>query len=315
MPGFATHYLFGVNTIKKISNDMITNSIKEYPHAFGLGLQGPDLFFYYLPSYLRKSGNIGTLAHHKNYGLFLSYLLESRALFQEPSERDIAASYIEGFLGHYILDTICHPYIYAKSHYGTYAKAYFGHHVYLETDIDADLLAYYKNCSPTAFRQSSTVLLSRKECRVVASILHYAYRNAFPEYNFHSSSMYAAICALPLMTDALRDPYGKKKVLARSIERKALGYAVISPLIASDKYRFTVDPLNLKHHNWRNPWKNAQKSRQSFFELLDVADAQYRKVLNLTNKVFSVPLHTPIHGKYSRELLTLLGDKSYLSGL
>ena len=315
MPGFATHYLFGVNTIKKISNDMITNSIKEYPHTFGLGLQGPDLFFYFLPSYLKKSGNLGTLVHHKNNGLFLSYLLESRALFSDCHEQEIAAAYIEGFLGHYVLDTVCHPYIYAKSHYGTYKKDYFGHHVYLETDIDADLLAYYKGCSPTSFYQSRTIQLSNKECRVVAGILQYAYSQTYPEYRFHYTSMYAAVRSMPLMTAALRDPYGKKKAFARSIEAKAFGYAVISPLIASEKYRFTVDPLNLKHRRWHNPWNKERSSRQSFFELLDEASAQYLTILSLTNKVFSVPLHTPIHGQYSRALLGALGDKSYLSGM
>ena len=54
--------------------------------------------------------------------VFLTQLLKSKDMFLEETEQQIAISYICGFLGHYVLDTTCHPYIFAKSHYGTYDK-------------------------------------------------------------------------------------------------------------------------------------------------------------------------------------------------
>ena len=169
MPGFTTHYLFGLNSFRELEEPDLVSCIRKFPHAFCMGLQGPDIFFYYLPSYLRSSGNIGQLAHHKNTGVFLIQLLKSKDMFLEETEQQIAISYICGFLGHYVLDTTCHPYIFAKSHYGTYDKGYFGHHVYLETDIDAELLTYYKNCAPSEFNQSATLHISRKDRHNIAS--------------------------------------------------------------------------------------------------------------------------------------------------
>ena len=124
MPGFTTHYLFGLNSFRELEEPDLVSCIRKFPHAFCMGLQGPDIFFYYLPSYLRSSGNIGQLAHHKNTGVFLIQLLKSKDMFLKETEQQIAISYICGFLGHYVLDTTCHPYIFAKSHYGTYDKGY-----------------------------------------------------------------------------------------------------------------------------------------------------------------------------------------------
>ena len=49
MPGFTTHYLFGVDAYKKINNPKLKQKIGDNHCAFALGLQGPDVFFYYLP--------------------------------------------------------------------------------------------------------------------------------------------------------------------------------------------------------------------------------------------------------------------------
>lgn len=192
MPGFTTHYLFGLNSFRELEEPDLVSCIRKFPHAFCMGLQGPDIFFYYLPSYLRSSGNIGQLAHHKNTGVFLTQLLKSKDLFLEETEQQIAISYICGFLGHYVLDTTCHPYIFAKSHYGTYDKGYFGHHVYLETDIDAELLTYYKNCAPSEFNQSATLHISRKERHIIASLLLKTYSS-----HIKSTALLTAPCRLP----------------------------------------------------------------------------------------------------------------------
>ena len=51
MPGFTTHYLFGLNTYKHLDDIEIKKHIHENHAAYSLGLQGPDVFFYFLPWY------------------------------------------------------------------------------------------------------------------------------------------------------------------------------------------------------------------------------------------------------------------------
>ena len=59
---------------------------------------------------------------------------------------------------------------------------------------------------------------------------------------------------MKLGTHLLNDPSGQKKVLSRLIEKIFLGRAFLSPMVASDYYRFIQDPMNLKHHTWIHPW-------------------------------------------------------------
>ena len=81
MPGFTTHYLFGVDACRRLTSTSMHNMIRRDHSAYALGLQGPDLFFYYLPSYLMHRKNIGDLAHRKDTGQFFGNLLQSRKLF------------------------------------------------------------------------------------------------------------------------------------------------------------------------------------------------------------------------------------------
>ena len=81
MPGFTTHYLFGVDACRRLTSTSMHNMIRRDHSAYALGLQGPDLFFYYLPSYLMHRKNIGDLAHRKDTGQFFANLLQSRKLF------------------------------------------------------------------------------------------------------------------------------------------------------------------------------------------------------------------------------------------
>ena len=321
MPGFATHYLFGVSTIQKQKQTPLFAHIKHHPTVYGLGLQGPDVFFYYVPDFLRPMNNPGAAAHRERTGHFLHYLLESRKLFTKPSDLEIATVYIQGFLGHYTLDTTCHPYIYGRTHYSPEDGSYYGRHVYLETDIDAFLLAQYKKMLPSDFYQARTIRLTDKECHVVAAILHYVYDLVFPDLHISYHHMRSAIRFMEFAVGALHDPTGKKKALVRLIEGKFPGYAYASPLIASDSLRFTRDPMNFSHRLWRNPWQKSDASRETFFDLLKKARMTYQKRLSLCERLFAydtLPEDRADQATYDMLLAELendLGNRSYSSGL
>ncbi len=63
MPGFTTHYLFGLHAYRKFAPSSLKQTIQKHHAAYSLGLQGPDLFFYFLPSYIIHKNNIGSVAH------------------------------------------------------------------------------------------------------------------------------------------------------------------------------------------------------------------------------------------------------------
>lgn len=315
MPGFTTHYLFGVDAYHLITSTLMQKRLKQNHSAFALGLQGPDLFFYYLPSYLMHRQNIGALAHVKDTGTFFSKLLESRKLFR-GKERSlaIADAYITGFLGHYTLDCAIHPYVYAFTGYTPDSPPsnleYFGQHAYFETEIDTELLCRKKQLLPSQFHQSATIRLTPRQHRVIIRMLVYAYRSTYPDIVASEILLGGAPLWMNLGTRLLHDPSGQKKVLTRLIEKILLGKAFLSPMLASDYYRFIEDPLNLSHRQWTHPWTK-ECSDASFVEL-------YQKALKLYHQRIEAYIHLLESGcteSALRSFLNEYGSRSFLSGL
>lgn len=315
MPGFTTHYLFGADLYQKLTSGKIRQNLKLNHAAFALGLQGPDLFFYYLPLYLIPQENLGALAHHKNTGAFFSNLLQSRNLFTgNKCALDIADAYITGFIGHYTLDCTIHPYVYAFTGYPAdnppSNTEYFGQHAYLETEIDKELLYQKKRLIPSRFRQSATIRLSHRQHKVIVQMLTYAYKNTYPDIHSGKLLISGAPICMRLGMRLLRDPSGQKKVLARSLERLFPGKAYLSPMIASDKYRFIEDPFNRRHRPWIHPWTK-ETSDASFHDLYQNAIKHYYSRIRDYYKL----RYTGFCGSSLQEFLQKYGNLSFLSGL
>lgn len=314
MPGFTTHYLFGVDAYKRIKLDSVRNNLTTHHSAFALGLQGPDLFFYYLPSYLFHRENLGALAHRQDTKRFFRNLMDSRLLFTGDSRKlAIADAYLTGFIGHYTLDCTAHPYVYAFTGYTPQNPPtnleYFGKHAYFETEIDNLLLYKKKHRRPSHFRQNTTILLSPAQKKVISKMLNYAYRNTYPGIFSHELMIGHATRWMKSGTTLLRDPSGRKKVLVRLIESRLLGRAFISPMVASDYYQFVKDPMNYEHKKWIHPWTGAS-SQESFMDLYQKAGRLYLERIS--------HYYQMVHDGFSEEGRTAFaeeyGNRSFQSG-
>lgn len=315
MPGFTTHYLFGQQTYQTIRNSSLKQTIQKNHTVFCLGLQGPDIFFYDLLSLVIPKKSPGSVAHTANTGTFLRHLLESPRIFPTDEERQIAHTYILGFIGHYLLDTACHPYIYARSRYGQKTKGYIGGHIRLETDIDTTLLWHYQNRLPSEFHQDESISLSKSQRMAVSTLLYYAFSKTYPGQSITRHRILQAIHAMQLATRLLYDPSGRKKIRIRQLEGIFPGYPVLSPLIPSDTLIFHKDPCNLARHAWTNPWDASHRSTESFLDLFEKSRKQYSRMLNDVAAFFSAD-HTPREEKDAiRKLLSSLGNLCYHSGL
>ncbi len=316
MPGFTTHYLFGTDAFHELKCAPLKRNLYYNRAAYALGLQGPDLFFYYLPSYAFLWGhNLGALAHAQRTGEFYQNLLESRYLFTSLADQRIAEAYLIGFLGHYTLDTVCHPFIYSRTHYRGKMKKYFARHAYLETEIDTDLLALKQNRKPSEFHQNHTIALSFQQRIVIARMLHFAYTRTYPEFRSRFITMLLGIFSLRLGLCMLRDKTGQKKVLARLAEKYTLGFAHFSPLIASDTLHFCADPFNMKHKKWSNPWDPSLKSDESFFDLYEKALVLYQKRIRMLYRYLRTPENSHLAEVRLREFQKEYGNLSFSSGL
>lgn len=314
MPGFTTHYLFGVETCHRLGASPLRRELMENHTAFGLGLQGPDIFFYDLPSYVIYKNNIGSAAHTTDTGKFLFFLLQSRFLFPKGKKRQIAESYIAGFIGHYLLDTTCHPYVYDRSKSCSDSATAFAPHVYLETDIDTAFLRHYKKMLPSEFYQERTIALSQTGHFVIAKILHYCYSNVYPNLHVSFQTTLRATYFMPLAAGLLHDNTGRKKALARKCEGLLLGHPYFSALIPSDFLQFSADPLNQAHRPWKNPWNENAVSTASFPALFSSASRRYAGYLKRLDELFSCK-NEAVLPILEGKLLADLGNKSYHSGM
>lgn len=329
MPGFITHLEFGEQSISFIESSDTRSLIGRHQTAFSLGLQGPDIFFYHLPAYLFYKKNIGNIMHQERVMLFFDYLFDARNTFEDAHSRRICDAYILGFIGHYSLDIVCHPYIYFKSnHFENLKKGKkydFGRHVSLETDIDHLVLNHYKHLLPSEFDYAAAVSPSANEKRVIAEMLHIAINKAYPEHKIRLHTVKQAIKSFIKLNRMMNDPKGVKKHRVRSIEQVLYKCAFISSMIPSDNIIKYTDPCNEKHAKWYNPWNSDVECSDSIYDLMNKAMPSYIERMDLYMKSCGntsfidsekdIVEETNQFLHYRNLLLVSLSDTSYVTGL
>lgn len=104
-----THYRFGV-MVREEASERIQKIIDENREMFDLGLQGPDLLFFYRPYRKNMVSNIGYAFHVERAKEFLLHIYDVRDL-----KNSALTSYLLGMCCHYMLDRELHPFIWEKA--------------------------------------------------------------------------------------------------------------------------------------------------------------------------------------------------------
>lgn len=103
MPAFYAHYRFGKQILPALPDD-VRQSIHRFRRLYDMGLQGPDFFFYHNPFFRTAARDLGDKFHSQTGQEFFT-----RVCAQADSEA--AKVYLYGLLGHYCLDSACHPFV------------------------------------------------------------------------------------------------------------------------------------------------------------------------------------------------------------
>ena len=129
MPSNYAHYRFGAQALPELPPE-VRRTVNRFRDLYDVGLHGPDLFFYYNPLVSTKTGALGSAYHRLSGGEFFGRC--ARRLRLEPSEA--GSAYLYGVLGHYCLDSLCHPQV--KLWHDTGRAG----HVEIEVELDRYLL-------------------------------------------------------------------------------------------------------------------------------------------------------------------------------
>lgn len=323
MPGFTTHYLFGVKAYNNLPNNYLKHVISKYRWLYQLGLQGPDIFFYNIPILRHRDyRNVGSYMHEQYVNLFFRNCLKDLSKIESRQQREEAVSYYAGFLCHYAADSICHPYVYGRIQFETDGNnsRFHGLHAELENDIDAYLLHRFKHKKPSEFNQAATICLNGQEMQFISRFLsrciNETYYQITESNNFQVTDgmVRRSIYAIRFGGRLLSDPAGHKQNALRFFETALRRNPVASKKLVTDAAPANVrGTLNLAHEAWSNPWDRTRISTASFPDL-------YRKTLKKCNLIYAglndlLTGDTPLRDRDWEPFLSGLGNDSYHSGL
>ena len=107
MPAVYAHYRFGAKVSRKLPEDL-RKIVTTYHPQFTIGLQGPDIFFFYRPYRKNRIARYGNHLHEIPAREFFEHGVRVvKGTGRESGEY----AYLLGFLCHFILDSECHPYV------------------------------------------------------------------------------------------------------------------------------------------------------------------------------------------------------------
>ena len=156
MPASYAHYRFGKQVLADLPGD-VRQCIQRFRRMYDLGLQGPDFFFYYHPYLKTAIGALGNTFHSQTGEEFFTQAAKA-------ATSDAAKAYLYGLLGHYCLDSTCHPYVNQLEDIGE------ARHVPLESEFERFLLALDKEPSPHTYDISKRLKPTRGECMTIAEL-------------------------------------------------------------------------------------------------------------------------------------------------
>lgn len=323
MPGFTTHYLFGVKAYNDLPNNYLKHVISKYRWLYQIGLQGPDIFFYNIPILRHRDyRNVGSHMHEYHVNRFFRNCLSEIAAISSKQQREQAISYMAGFLCHYAADSICHPYVYGRIQYETDGKGsrFHGLHAELENDIDTLLLRKFKHKKPSEFNQAATICLNGQEIQFLSRFLSRCINETYypiTERNIFQVTegmVTRSVYAIRFGGRLLSDPAGRKRNTIQFFESMFLKHPIASKkLVTDDTPKGVRKTLNLDHEVWTNPWNKTLASSASFLDL-------YRQTLQKCNLMYyqfnsMLTSEIPLKDQSFEMFLSELGNYSYHSGL
>ena len=278
MPDVAVHAAFGREVLASLPEE-----VREYllPEPYTFALFGPDVWFMYKPWH-RREGR-GRRMHTGKPGLFLTTLLCRAESSASPVEM---FSYLSGFLCHYALDSIAHPYIiYVTAEERVFPRS----HMSLEHALDVVQFrrdGYENEKHPVTEHYYPRLRLPETLRQDLDAVFEdvYGWKNCWSALN-RSCRRYR------LCYRALENPQGLAARIARRTKRD-----VLCSLAYSESQFHSLDPENTEHRLWKHPFDPDQSFTESFPELrekarqfaLQLIEASYRLVRYSEGSVESI---------------------------
>lgn len=281
MPSILTHYIF----FKEIE--------KEDLDIGNIGSQGPDPFFFYFVG-VKKYENTkimcesGTLMHKIDPTSTFLYFYEY-ANKESEENKEIIYQYLKGFISHYALDSVVHPYVFYKSGFALSDNKeekdkYFLDHVLLESNLDVLISDHYNyKISP-----KNTLKFNKKKINVISKMYQSYLKHEFNIENMDENTFTVAVKRMRLTFKIVYSRFQIKKCLFNTFMKNTKVNMFSNQSLKKCK---KDDYLNLNHSEYHDATTNELIGNYSLIDLFSLAEQKYLKIkeilfsdISLSNK-------------------------------
>lgn len=313
MAGTITHAYFAIDVYNKLDKKtkLFLENNKEDIKTYA---QGHDILFFYYSFNIKKSSNIRTYAkvfHKTKTKLFFYNMIEyikKNNLQYDPK----IISFLYGYICHYKLDSIIHPYvtykggIFKKENKETYK--YNSKHSDIESYIDAYMIKQKENINPGKFKCYNFCFNNSKITQNLLDLINYTF---YKTYNINNIGKYykKSIWIMKNLYKICRyDPFMIKKASYKFID-KLLPNNITKLYPISYAYNLNNDNyyLNTDHKKWNHPRYKEEIYNLSVIDLYKKSLKETTELINNINQVLYC-------GKNINYLNNFLLDISFSSG-
>ncbi len=265
--------------------------------TFMLGCNGPDpLFFHRMYSPLSKVhlSALGTKMHNEKTGLFLQNLFRYA---QTNAQKDFCL----GFLCHYSLDSILHPYInYVTTAYGNPFNREHGH-AFFESSLDS-IISHAETGNWAASPDEYFPEIKKMYIDQIVTLFKQAVEATYPEEQYNRDEYLQAFKDFKSIKNTLLVKHNSKRIVAMFAEKllKMDNGFILSHM---QPCRENIDNIAI----WRN-------NATGFFCISDI-----QQLFEIANQMSANYIEVGLmffNGEYSiNDLLEDIGNKSYETGV
>ncbi len=180
MPGFISHYLFGIEGCDLLPDDYIKQVIDKNRHPFLIGLQGEELLPVNIHALSRQGLSYRTAARHarnQEYGAIFNHMLEYISTLS-GSSRDACISFMSGFLCYYIIEQTIAPYVsyrvYEWMPLNPSARRKVMTRMEVESVIDTMLLRSHCHMEPSQLNFEALTFAGKKDLDAIGKMMQSA---------------------------------------------------------------------------------------------------------------------------------------------
>lgn len=256
MPALITHHLFGEEAVSLLPEGIVQT--QEEMLAFLLGNQGPDPLFACFSTKPSIARDCHRLAHEMHNRDILTQLIALRDAVSHLPQDDqaLGRAFCLGMLGHYVLDSTAHPFVYAQQN----ALCETGEglqdagseiHALIESDIDSWMLWTYRHQSvaehPVALNLERTERIERVAGAIISQVAWQVYGIMLPAIAYGGSvgdyeMLFKLIDGAPIKAGLV----GMAERMVR--EHSHLQAMAHVPVVSDD-----CPAANLDRHPWADP--------------------------------------------------------------